>query len=294
MTDVTEKKIMSTPLISSQQLADQLGDANIVICDCRHDLMDLEKGRRAYAEGHIPGAHFIHLDEDLSGKKTGQNGRHPLPDIDAFAKTMGSIGIDGTKQVIAYDDAGGPYAARLWWLLRWLGHDQVALLDGGINRWIAEGRAIDRVTPSAKPANFIAKQKNGMTVDANFILANIKQPSAIVVDARAPERYRGETEPIDAVAGHIPGALNRVFKNNLNTDGTFKSAAILKQEFAALLGGKSPSDVINQCGSGVTACHNLFAMEIAGLSGSKLYPGSWSEWCADPARPVATGEARDT
>ena len=280
---------MPSPLISTQQLADQLNSDKIIVCDCRHDLMDLEKGRRAYAEGHIPGAHFIHLDQDLSGKKTGKNGRHPLPDINAFAKKMSSIGIDGTKQVIAYDDAGGPYASRLWWLLRWLGHDQVAVLDGGINQWIAERRAIDRTTPSATPASFAVKQKSGMTVDANFILANIKQPSAIVVDARAPERYRGEIEPMDPVAGHIPGALNRVFKNNLNADGTFKSAVILKQEFTTLLGSKSSSDVINQCGSGVTACHNIFAMEIAGLGGSKLYPGSWSEWCADPARPVAKG-----
>ena len=280
---------MPALLISTQELATRLVDKDIVICDCRHDLLDLEKGPRAYAEGHIPGAHFIHLDEDLSGKKTGMNGRHPLPDVDAFAKKMGRIGIDGSKHVIAYDDAGGPYASRLWWLLHWLGHDNVSLLDGGINQWIAEGRAIDRVTPSAKPASFIAKQKNGMTVDANFILANIKQPVAVVVDARAPERYRGETEPIDPVAGHIPGALNRLFKNNLNTDGTFKSAAILQQEFAALFGNKSSGEVINQCGSGVTACHNLFAMEIAGLSGSKLYPGSWSEWCADAARPVAKG-----
>ena len=280
---------MSTPLISTQQLADQLRSDKIIICDCRHDLMDLEKGRRAYAEGHIPGAHFLHLDENLSGIKTGKNGRHPLPDIDAFAKKMGDIGIDGTKQVIAYDDAGGPYATRLWWLLRWLGHDNLSLLDGGINKWNAESRAIERTTPGAKPASFVATQKNGMTVDAHFILANIEQPAAIVVDARAPERYRGETEPIDPVAGHIPGALNRVFKNNLNADGTFKSAAALQQEFSAMLGATPASQVINQCGSGVTACHNLFAMEIAGLSGSKLYPGSWSEWCADPERPTAKG-----
>jgi thiosulfate/3-mercaptopyruvate sulfurtransferase len=282
---------MPALLVSTQELADRLGDASIVICDCRHDLMDLEKGRRGYAEGHIPGAHFIHLDEDLSGTKTGKNGRHPLPQIDAFAKKMGSIGIDHSKRVIAYDDAGGPYAARLWWLLRWAGHDNVAVLDGGINKWQAEGRAVDRTSPITRPATFAAKLKDGMTVDANFILANIKQPSAIVVDARAPERYRGEMEPVDPVAGHIPGALNRLFKNNLNADGTFKPVATLKQEFAELLKGKSPGEVVNQCGSGVTACHNLFAMEIAGLSGSKLYPGSWSEWCADPARPVAKGHS---
>ena len=280
---------MPTLLVSTQELVSQLGDASIVICDCRHDLMDLEKGRRAYAEGHIPGAHFLHLDDDLSGKKTGQNGRHPLPDIDAFAKKMGSIGIDSGKRVIAYDDAGGPYAARLWWLLRWLGHDQVAVLDGGINKWLTEGRSVDRSVPTSTPATFVAQRKAGMTVDADFVVANIEQPTAIVIDARAPERYRGDTEPIDPVAGHIPGAVNRVFKNNLNADGAFKTAAALKQEFAQLLGAKPPGQVINQCGSGVTACHNLFAMEIAGLSGSKLYPGSWSEWCADPARPVAKG-----
>ncbi len=280
---------MSALLVTTQELADRLGDANTVICDCRHDLMDLEKGRHAYADGHIPGAYFLHLDEDLSGKKTGKNGRHPLPEVDAFAQKMGSIGIDGAKQVIAYDDAGGPYAARLWWLLRWLGHDQVAILDGGINKWLAEGRVVDRALPSARPTTLVARRIDGMTVDVNSILANLQQPNSIVVDARAPERYRGESEPIDPVAGHIPGALNRVFKNNLNPDGAFKTAATLKEEFAKLLGGKGPSQVINQCGSGVTACHNLLAMEIAGLSGSKLYPGSWSEWCADPARPVAKG-----
>lgn len=280
---------MPALLVSTQELAARLSNADVVVCDCRHDLMDLEKGRRAYAEGHIPGAHFLHLDEDLSGKKTGTNGRHPLPDIASFASKMGAIGIDSNKRVIAYDDAGGPYAARLWWLLRWLGHDNVAVLDGGINKWLAEGRPTDRNLPTARPATFVATPKNAMTVDADFLMANIKQSTSVVLDARAPERYRGETEPIDPVAGHIPGALNRLFKNNLNADGTFKTAATLKQEFSELLGGKPPSQVINQCGSGVTACHNLLALEIAGLGGSKLYPGSWSEWCADSARPVATG-----
>lgn len=280
---------MPALLVSTQELAARLSNADVVVCDCRHDLMDLEKGRRAYAEGHIPGAHFLHLDEALSGKKTGTNGRHPLPDIAAFASKMGAIGIDTNKRVIAYDDAGGPYAARLWWLLRWLGHDNVAVLDGGINKWLAEGRPTDQNPPNAQPATFVATPKNAMAVDADFLMANIKQSTSVVVDARAPERYRGETEPIDPVAGHIPGALNRLFKNNLNADDTFKTAATLKQEFSELLGGKPPSQVINQCGSGVTACHNLLAMEIAGLGGSKLYPGSWSEWCADSARPVATG-----
>ena len=280
---------MPTLLISTQELAAGLADNNIVICDCRHDLMAVEKGRRAYAEGHIPGAHFLHLDEDLSGKKTGQNGRHPLPEINSFVQKMSSVGIDSNTRVIAYDDAGGPYAARLWWMLRWLGHDQVSILDGGINQWIAEGRAIDQTLPKTMPKIFVARQNDNMRVDANFILNNLNSPDAVVIDARTPERYRGETEPVDPVAGHIPGALNRLFKNNLNADGTFKTGTELRQEFSDLLGQTKPAQVINQCGSGVTACHNLFAMELAGLQGAKLYPGSWSEWCADPARPVAKG-----
>ncbi len=280
---------MSALLLSTEELANRLTDSDIVICDCRHDLMDLEKGRRAYAEGHIPGAHFLHLDDDLSGAKSGKNGRHPLPDIATLTKKLGSIGVDRSKRIIAYDDTGGPYAARLWWLLRWLGHDNVSILDGGINKWIAENRPADRNVPTAKATTFISTQRAGLTADASFILANISEGSSIVVDARAPERYRGDTEPIDPVAGHIPGAVNRVFKNNLNADGTFKSSAVLQLEFSALLGTTASSQVINQCGSGVTACHNLFAMELAGFGGSKLYPGSWSEWCADPVRPVARG-----
>ncbi len=280
---------MTPILVTTQELAARLNDGSVVICDCRHDLMDLEKGRRAYAEGHIPGAHFLHLDEDLSGTKTGKNGRHPLPDVTVFAKRMGSIGIDSSKQVIAYDDAGGAYAARLWWLLRWLGQDAVAVLDGGINKWLEEGRPLSRDVPRAHGTTFTPKQQPGMTVDVDFVMANLKIQTATVVDARAPERYRGEVEPIDPVGGHIPGALNRVFKNNLNADGTFKVSALLREEFTALLGATAPSQVINQCGSGVTACHNLFAMELAGLTGAKLYPGSWSEWCADPERPVAKG-----
>ena len=280
---------MTALLVTTQELAARLNDSNVVICDCRHDLVDLEKGRRAYEAGHIPGAHFLHLDENLSGKKTGQNGRHPLPDVTAFAKKMGSIGIDATKQVIAYDDAGSAYAARLWWLLRWLGHDNVAVLDGGINKWQVENRPLGREAPRAHATTFSPKQQSGVTVDVKDMLANLKSSAATVVDARAPERYRGEVEPIDPVGGHIPGALNRVFKNNLNADGTFKSKNLLREEFAALLGATKPAQVINQCGSGVTACHNLFAMELAGLTGAKLYPGSWSEWCADSARPVAKG-----
>jgi thiosulfate/3-mercaptopyruvate sulfurtransferase len=188
--------------------------------------------------------------------------------------------------VVAYDDAGGPYAARLWWMLRWLGRDGVAVLDGGINRWVAEGRALTKALPRATPTTFRPLQRDDTKVDVNFIFAHLNRPDVLVVDARAAERYQGLSETIDPVAGHIPGAVNRFFKGNLATDGRFKPTQQLRQEFAALLGERAPEQVINQCGSGVTAAHNLLAMEIAGLNGSKLYPGSWSEWCADPARPT--------
>jgi thiosulfate/3-mercaptopyruvate sulfurtransferase len=278
---------MYSLLISSEELSAHLTDPHWVICDVRHDLADVEKGRRAYAEGHLPGAHFLHLDEHLSGRKTGNNGRHPLPDPQAFASRLSAIGISNETQVVAYDDAGGPYAARLWWMLRWIGHEAVAVLDGGINQWQKDGRALTRDIPQAYAAQFAPRISDAMRVDASYIVDHLGKPDALVVDARAEERYRGLAETIDPVAGHIPGAVNRFFKDNLDAAGRFKPAAQLRREFDALLGGRPATQVINQCGSGVTAAHNLLAMEIAGLKGSKLYPGSWSEWCADPARPVA-------
>jgi thiosulfate/3-mercaptopyruvate sulfurtransferase len=278
-----------TTLVSVAELAERLGDPNWVICDCRHDLADTEAGRRAYRDSHVPGARFLHLDEDLSGPKSGANGRHPLPDPQALAARLGALGIGADTQVVAYDASGGTYAARLWWVLRWLGHDAVAVLDGGWGVWTKAGFPVTAEPPAVRPASFTARPRRERALDVGRVAARLGQNPPRLLDARSPDRFRGENETLDPVAGHIPGATNRFFKENLDPDGRFKSAATLKRELTALLGSTSPGQVAHYCGSGVSACHNLLAMEIAGLSGSKLYPGSWSEWCADPSRPVATG-----
>jgi thiosulfate/3-mercaptopyruvate sulfurtransferase len=255
--------------------------------DCRHDLKNTEYGRQAYAKGHIPGALFLHLDDDLSGARTGSNGRHPLPAIDEFARRMSECGVDATVQVVAYDNEGGIFASRLWWMLRWLGHDSVAVLDGGLAGWKRSKRSLEEPVPVVTPRNFIARPRD-LAVSTAQVLGDMKAESRLILDARSPERFRGENETLDPVGGHIPGAINRFYFENLDDAGCFfKPATELRAEFDALLGGRVPAEVVQQCGSGVTACHNLLAMEVAGLTGSKLYPGSWSEWCADPARPVA-------
>lgn len=259
------------------------------IFDCRHDLRNTEYGRTAHARGHIPGALFLHLDDDLSGAKDGRNGRHPLPEVADFAGRMSACGVDETIQVVAYDNEGGIFASRLWWMLRWLGHDKVAVLDGGLAGWKRSKRALEESTPVVAPRVFTPRPLP-LTVDVGQVLAGLGSPHMLVLDARSPERFRGENETLDPVGGHIPGAVNRFYFDNLDDDGCFfKPVAELRSEFTDLLAGRPASAVVQQCGSGVTACHNLLAMELAGLSGSKLYPGSWSEWCADPARPVATG-----
>jgi thiosulfate/3-mercaptopyruvate sulfurtransferase len=259
-----------------------------VLLDCGFDLADPGAGERAHAAGHLPGALYVHLDRDLSGPKTGCNGRHPLPDREALAARAGAWGIAPGVQVVAYDAQGGPYAARAWWLLRWLGHDAVAVLDGGTAAWTAAGgeRTTTPATVRAQPP-YPARPPAMPTVAAAALLA--PAPGRQLLDARAPERFRGDVEPLDPVAGHIPGAHNRFFKDNLQPDGRFLEVAALRTAFAAW--ADAPAAVVHQCGSGVTACHNLLAMEHAGLAGSALYPGSWSEWCADPARPVARGPA---
>ena len=259
------------------------------VFDCRHDLKNTEYGRQAYARGHIPGALFLHLDDDLSGVKDGRNGRHPLPDPEGFARLMAACGVDASTQVVAYDNEGGIFASRLWWMLRWLGHDRVAVLDGGLAGWKRSKRALEETVPVVEPRSFAARAQD-MAVDVGQILTNLQSDRMLILDARSPERFRGENETLDPVGGHIPGAVNRFYFDNLDDDGCFfKPVAELRAEFAALLGGRPAAQVVQQCGSGVTACHNLLAMELAGLSGSKLYPGSWSEWCADPSRPVARG-----
>jgi thiosulfate/3-mercaptopyruvate sulfurtransferase len=271
---------MHTTLVSTQQLADHLGRWRVF--DCRHDLMKPELGAQQYREGHIPGALFASLERDLSAPKTGSNGRHPLPAPEAFIAWLGRQGVRPEDQVVCYDAANGSTAARLWWMLRWVGHRSVAVLDGGLAKWLKEGRPVDAVVPQPKPSTYASKKTAG-TLDAGAVAANLK--NLFLLDARAPARYRGEQEPIDPVAGHIPGAKNRFNMDNVLPDGTFKSPAELKAAFQDVLKGQQPEDVVHYCGSGVSACHNLLAMEIAGLSGGKLYPGSWSEWIADPARP---------
>jgi thiosulfate/3-mercaptopyruvate sulfurtransferase len=274
-------------LISPAELrALQASGSPLVLLDCSFDLADPAAGERAYAAGHLPQARYAHLDRDLSGAKSGRNGRHPLPDRQAFAKRAGAWGIAPGVQVVCYDAQGLPYAARAWWLLRWLGHESVAVLDGGLQAWCGEGGGLSTSAPElAARAAYPAVPAALPTVDAQTLLRELgRRP---ILDARAGERFRGEVEPLDPVAGHIPGAHQRFFKDNLQGDGRFKPAQQLRAEFATW--ADAPRQVVHQCGSGVTACHNLLAMEHAGLHGSALYPGSWSEWCADASRPVEVG-----
>ena len=282
-----------TTLITAAELAQYISNPNWVVLDCRHDLADPDAGRNAYATGHIPGAQFAHLDRDLSDKRPGPGGefrgRHPLPARDAFIETLRNWGINHDTQVIAYDAQAGMFAARLWWMLRWVGHRAVAVLDGGLPAWSAQGLPLSAAAASKPHGNLIDRAALASTVNAADLVANLAHPVRTVIDARAPDRFRGENETLDAVGGHIPGAKNRFFKDNLQADGRFKPAEQLRADFTALIG--TPEASVMQCGSGVTACHNLLALEIAGLPGAALYPGSWSEWCANSARPVATGNA---
>jgi len=278
-------------LVSTAQLKSHLSDPTWVVFDCRHDLADHAKGARLYQEGHIPGAQFAPVETALAGPKSGTNGRHPLPAPQVFADFLAAHGVSATSTVVAYDDSGGLYAARLWWMARWIGLKSVALLDGGITRWTAECRPITTTVRAVQPAELKALANPGMVRETKAVLGYLSDPACGIIDARAAERFRGDVDTIDPVAGHIPGALNRFYRENLHADLTFRPAAELKSEFTALLGHRSPVNVVHQCGSGITACANLFAMEYAGLPGSRLYAGSWSEWIADPSRPVARGTA---
>lgn len=276
-----------TTLITADELREALaGPAPLTVIDTSFDLSDPAAGAASWRAGHLPGALYLNLEHDLSGAKTGTNGRHPLPARADFAATLGRVGITPSTQVVAVDRQGGMYAARLWWMLRWMGHEHVAVLDGGIAAWTAaQGALVTEDTDPIAAAPYPDRASLVATVDADALAAELGRVR--LLDARAGERFRGEVEPIDRAAGHIPGASNRFFKDNLDADGRFKPAAKLHAEFTALLGLHSAQETVHQCGSGVTACHNLLAMEHAGLGGSKLYPGSWSEWSADPKRPVA-------
>jgi thiosulfate/3-mercaptopyruvate sulfurtransferase len=278
---------MFTTLISTDELAARLSDPSFAVFDVRHDLMQPERwGADEFRKGHIPGAVFLHLDSDLSAPTNGTNGRHPLPTPEACAALFSRMGIDRTKQVVAYDQNTGTFASRLWWMLRWLGHEAVAVLDGGYAKWMREGRVVTPEITTPEPATFVVGRVMP-TVNSVGVEASISRHTLLLVDARAPERFRGEVEPMDPIAGHIPGAVNRPASLNVSAEGVFKPAAKLRTEYQALLGGRPHTDVVHHCGSGVTACHNILAMEIAGLPGTRLYPGSWSEWIANPARPVA-------
>lgn len=280
-----------TTLISTADLAAHLTDGWVIV-DCRSDLKDHAWGAQQYALGHIPGAVFASLNDDLSSARTGTNGRHPLPSPEAMAATFGRWGIGRDTQVVAYDQGEGLYASRLWWSLRYLGHEAVAMLDGGLAKWTAEGRATTSAVPAVTPAAFEPRPRPasmGGIIDAGAVARASQTGQMLLIDARAPERFEGKEEPIDRVPGHIPGAVNHHYRTNVGGDGTMRSAAELRARFEALLDGRPPREAVVYCGSGVTACHNLLAMEHAGLPGAALYPGSWSEWSSDPLRPVETG-----
>lgn len=281
-------RVSGVPLLmSAQALQVMRGREDLKCVDCRHDLTRPEWGESAYREAHLPGALFMHLDRQLSGPKNGTNGRHPLPSPAAFAGVLGAAGIGPEDHVIAYDDAGGMFACRLWWMLRWIGHERVSVLDGGLQAWSESGGELSAQIPHHPARNYPLDTHAILpTADCAQLLDNIDRPRFLVVDARAPDRFHGENEHVDPVGGHIPGAINRFFRLNLAEDGRFKPAYRLREEWGELLGGHTGEGVIHQCGSGVTACHNLLALELAGWRGARLYPGSWSEWCADATRPV--------
>ncbi len=276
-------------LVSTAQLAEHIGDWAVV--DCRFDLSRESAGLEAYRAGHVPGAVYAHLGHDLSASPDGTNGRHPVPGVTAMERTFSAFGIGSGTQVVAYDQDSGMYASRLWWMLRYLGHDSVAVLDGGFGKWLAEGHPTVTGDEHRPAAAFTSHPRHHWLVTLDDMVHGAAS-TALLVDARAPERFEGRVEPIDRAAGHIPGAVNHFFKSNLTGHGTMKAAAELRPAFDALLGGRSPDQVVMYCGSGVTACQNLLAMEHAGISGVRLFPGSWSAWSADPSRPIETGAAK--
>lgn len=284
---------MFDTLIQAEELLG-LPSEEVAILDCRFALADPDAGKCAFLDGHVPGASHLDLARDLSGAPGGDGGRHPLPESGAFAATLRAAGLRRHMQVVAYDDAGGPYAARAWWMLRWLGHPAAAVLDGGWQAWQAAGGAIERGEARVRSGgDFVASAPLAQVADAGEIQASIGTDRLLVIDARSPERFAGAPDPLDPVAGHIPGARNRFYRDNLDEAEKFKSAARLQSEFAATMVGMDPEHVILQCGSGVTACHDLLAMEIAHLGGARLYPGSWSGWINDPMRPIVTETASD-
>lgn len=277
-------------LVSAEELKQAHGAVDLAIVDCRFDLRDPSVGERAYALGHIAGAAYAHLERDLSDLSRPGRGRHPLPDAERFCAALARFGISPNHQVVAYDGRDGAFAARLWWLLRLLGHERVAVLEGGLEAWIRAGGAMSTGSTRVRPSTYQARFKVRDVVSTAVLAARLANGGTALIDARARERFRGDIEPLDPVAGHVPGAINRPYIENLEATGVFKPASVLHQEFERILGGRAPSEVVLMCGSGVTACHNLLAMEYAGLPGARIYAGSWSEWCSDGHRPVERGD----
>ena len=277
---------MFPPLVTTDDLARH---PEWRVFDCRHDLGNPALGAQQYAGAHIPGALFVHLDRDLSAVKTGSNGRHPLPAPQVIASWLGKQGLRRDDLVVAYDAGNGTMAARLWWTLRWIGHDAVAVLDGGYAKWVEEERPVTAEVPAFATTAYVGRPQESRAVDAAFVENRLGASELLLLDARAAARFRGEAEPIDPVAGRIPGSRNRFCGENLTAEGRFKSAEALRREFGALLGDRTPGEIVHYCGSGVAACHNALAMEIAGFPGSRVYVGSWSEWIADARRPRAKG-----
>ena len=280
---------MSSPLITAAELARHLDDPSWIVVDCRFTLTDPAAGPATYARAHIPGARYANLDEDLSRHPGPRDGRHPLPAAEDFAARLGAWGIGNDSRVVAYDEATGAMAARLWWLLGWLGHDRRLVLDGGFAGWSAAGLPVEARKPAWQPTRFVPRNVADDSVVAAADLPGLQTSGSLLVDARAAPRYRGEQEPIDPIAGHVPGAVNRPASVNVETDGRFRAPDALRRELTEVLGGRPASDLIAMCGSGVAACQLLLALDVAGLEAGKLYAGSWSEWIRDPERPIAKG-----
>jgi thiosulfate/3-mercaptopyruvate sulfurtransferase len=278
-----------SPLIATQQLHGLLGTPGLLVVDCRYELGNARAGRIAYDTGHIPGAVFASMDEDLASPRRAGNGRHPLPLPAAFAATLARWGFTASSRVVAYDQANGAFAARLWWLLRARGHASVQLLDGGFAAWLADGRAVDAIVPKPAPTTVVERGFDGVVSSAE-VVAGLAARSITLVDARAADRFAGQNETLDPVAGHVPGAVNLPFTGNLTPASRFQDAATLKQRWTPVLQKAEQAPIVAMCGSGITACHNLLALELTGHRDARLYAGSFSEWITDPARPVVTEE----